>query len=130
MSDFEKEKQAFEYWDSNGFAIRNEFRFADMITDGNVNSTKGDVSFGFYGGYHSRDEEVAELKGELAKKNEAIRKIANMSFDEYHSKIGWMHHYKGSIYEAVGIARSVLGYSLQGIIPQEEHEQALQGEEE
>jgi hypothetical protein len=76
------------------------------------------------------EEEIDELKGELAKKNEAIRKIANMSFDEYHPEIGWMHHYKGSIYEAVGIARNVLGYSLQGIIPQEEYEQAIQGEEE
>jgi cell division protein FtsB len=43
------------------------------------------------------DEEIAELKEELEKKNEAIRKIA----------------------------RNILRYSLQGIIPPEEHDQAL-----
>jgi uncharacterized protein (DUF2164 family) len=123
MSDIEKEKQAFEEIVTN---------FEDYLC--NVVGLDIDDFDAFMSEIARRysdnkNEEIAELKEELEKKNEAIRKIANMSFDEYHPKIGWMHHYKGSIYEAVGIARNVLGYSLQGIIPQEEHEQALQGEE-
>lgn len=81
MSDFEKEKQAFNEWyngnpDDSWFFVNNTK---------SLDRTKR-ILFGFYGGYHSRDEEINRLRAEIERKNRALQFIYDSA------GIDWLPH--------------------------------------
>lgn len=63
----ETEKQAFEAWWADPVWDDSEHDFSSRW-DGE----KGISAAAFYGGYHSRDEEIAALKAEIGRKDEAM----------------------------------------------------------
>ena len=64
MGDYEEVKNAYGDWFDYG-----DFEAADEF----ARKTNFDWGLGFYGGYHSRDEEIAALKAEIERKDEAIK---------------------------------------------------------
>lgn len=56
----EKEKQIFEEWREDTENTQYEDRFSEIIGE-----PFDEIAFGFYGGYHSRDDEIAALKAEI-----------------------------------------------------------------
>jgi hypothetical protein len=80
----DKEKQAFEKWYS-----ADDAEIENTIGREIVKGTKFSVITGivFYGGYHARDEEIAALKAEIKRKNEAL-KAARQELDNLWSFVG------------------------------------------
>ena len=88
----DKEKQAFEAWNEDVRFTEHdqEMKFSDYIaSDYIIDSSIGHhsrwiIGNAFYGGYHSRDEEIAALKAEIERKDEALRVVLDSAGKDWY----------------------------------------------
>lgn len=70
MSDFENEKNAFNWW----YNHNNDDSWFFVNNTQSLDKTKP-ILFGFYGGYHFRDVEIAQLQAEIDEIETAINAV-------------------------------------------------------
>jgi hypothetical protein len=74
----EKEKQAFDKWHDSTEPDDNEIDFSRLVAEEHKDLVTQDWAYGFYGGYHSRDEEIAALKAEIKRKDKRIKEAMKL----------------------------------------------------
>ncbi len=84
----EKEKAAFGLWREMPYTD-SEKRFANNLSEDNA-----DIVRAFYGGYHSRDKEIARLLAEIERKDDLLRDVLNSGrvneWQETDERIGYV----------------------------------------